>query len=249
MTDNEGRRHQTMVRMRGFFVQRAPDFAEGSIARQMIDDLAAAVMDLEGAAADQQASVGQVQQHTTTKGDARRAVREDLEAINRVARLIGREDLFPLPPRENDELLMNAARGFAGNAFPLTAQFIAHEMPANFLEDLSADISAFDAAVAAQGDAIGDRVAAGSLVSDQIDRGMELRRKLDILVKTKFANDPTVLAEWASASHIERAPRRAAAAGSTSPGGSSPPTGSPSTPSSGGGTGGTSGSGGTPPAA
>jgi hypothetical protein len=208
MTDNEGRRHQTMGRMRGFFVQRAPDFAEGSIARQMIDDLAAAVMDLEGAAAGQQASHGQVQQHTTTKGDARRALRDDLEAINRVARLIGREDLFPLPPRQNDELLINAARAFSGNAFPLKAQFIAHEMPANFLEDLSSDITAFDAAVAAQGDALGDRVAAGSLVSDQIDRGMELRRGLDIIVKTKYANDPTVLAEWASASHIERAPRR-----------------------------------------
>jgi hypothetical protein len=195
MTDNEGRRHQTMGRMRGFFVQRAPDFAEGSIARQMIDDLAAAVMDLEGAAADQQASHGQVQQHTTTKGDARRALRDDLEAINRVARLIGREDLFPLPPRQNDELLINA----------------------NFLEDLSSDITAFDAAVAAQGDALGDRVAAGSLVSDQIDRGMELRRGLDIIVKTKYANDPTVLAEWASASHIERAPRRSKTEPTTPP--------------------------------
>ena len=106
---------------------------------------------------------------------------------------------------------MNAARAFAGNAFPLKAQFIAHEMPANFLEDLSADINAFDAAVAAQGDAIGDRVAAGSRVSDLIDLGMELRRNLDIIVKTKYANDPTVLAEWASASHVERAPRRSKA--------------------------------------
>jgi hypothetical protein len=211
MTDNEGRRHQTMVRMNGFFVQRASDFAEGSIARQMIDDLAAAVMDLEGAAADQQVSVSQVQQHTTNRGDARRALREDLEAINRVARLLVREDLFPLPPTNNDELLINAARAFYSNAFPLKAQFIAHEMPANFLEDLSADISAFAAAIAAQGDAIGDRVAARSLVSDQIDRGMELRSGLDIIVKTKYANDPQALAEWASASHIERAPRRSKA--------------------------------------
>ena len=220
MTDNEGRRHQTMVRMRGFFAQRLPDFSQTSIARQMIGGLTGAIEDLEASAADQQASHGQVQQHTTTKGDARRALRDDLEAINRVARLIGREDLFPLPPGDNDELLISAARAFAANAFPLKAQFIANEMPANFLEDLNADISAYDAAVAAQGDALGDRIAAGSGVSDAIDRGMELKRKLDIIIKTKYANDPQVLAEWASASHVERAPRRSKAEATPPP---SPP--------------------------
>jgi hypothetical protein len=223
MTDNEGRIHQTAVRMRGFFVQRAPDFAETSITRQMIDDLAGAVMDLEGAAADQQVSVGQAQQHTNTRGDARRELRADLEAISRTGRLLNLEDMFPLPPINNDELLVNAARAFAGNAFPLKAQFIAHEMPANFLEDLSADIAAMEGAIGAQGDAVGDRVAARSMVSEIIDRIMELRRKLNIIVKTKYANDPSVLAEWASASHVERAPRRTVAAGTTPP----PPSATP----------------------
>ena len=238
MTDSEGRRHQTFVRMRGFFAQRSADFSETSVGHQLINELTGTIEDLEASASDQAASAGQARQHTTTRGDARRALREDLEAINRTARLLDLEDLFRLPPVDNDHASVNAGRAFAANAFPVKAQFIAHEMPTDFLEDLNADTAAMEAAIAAQGDAIGDRVAAGSTISEMIDQGLEIRRKLDIIVKNKYANDPAVLAEWASASHIERAPRRGAAAGTTPP-----------PPPPGGGTGGTSGSGGTPPAA
>jgi hypothetical protein len=40
-----------------------------------------------------------------------------------------------------------------------------------------------------------------------IDRGINVVRKLDAIVKNKYANNPAVLGEWASASHNERAPR------------------------------------------
>ena len=248
MTDNEGRRHQTGVRMRGFLAQRTADFSQTSMAHQLTNELTGLIEDLEASASDQALRDGQVRQHTTTRGDARRALREDLEAINRTARLMGLEDTFRLPPARNDELLLAAAEAFAASAFPLKAQFIAREMPSDFLEDLNADIAAFKAAIAAQGDALGDRVAARSTISQTIDRLMEIRDQLDVIVKNKYANDPAVLAEWASASHIERAPRRAAAAGTTPPGGSSP-TGSSSTPPAGGGAEGTRGSGGPPPTA
>lgn len=40
----------------------------------------------------------------------------------------GLEHKFRVPRGENDEILIAAARAFATDAVPLTAQFIAHEM-------------------------------------------------------------------------------------------------------------------------
>jgi hypothetical protein len=81
-------------------------------------------------------------------------------------------------------------------------------MPADFLEDVAADIAAMEAAMGEQSGGLGNRIAAGAAIDDAIDRGVEVVRKLDAIVKNKYANNPAVLAEWISAGHTERAPRR-----------------------------------------
>jgi len=110
-----------------------------------------------------------------------------------------------------------AARAFATDAAPLSAQFIAHELPADFLADLNADIAALEAAISDQSGGVGDHVAANAAIDDAIDRGVEVVRKLDAIVKNKYANNPATLAEWTSASHTERAPRRKASTPATPP--------------------------------
>jgi hypothetical protein len=47
-------------------------------------------------------------------------------------------------------------------------------------------------------------------IDDAIARGMVLLRKLDAIMQNKYANNAAVLAEWMSASHVERAPKRSA---------------------------------------
>jgi hypothetical protein len=130
------------------------------------------------------------------------------------------ENEFPLPPEDNDKELLNAARALARNALPLKAQFIAHEMPEDFLEDLAADIAAFEAAIAKQSDSRGGHVAAGEVLDDLFDEGTDLQRDLDGFMRNKFANNAEVLAEWTRASHVERAPRRKKPEGPSTP----PPT-------------------------
>jgi len=221
------------VRAREFLAQRLADFSETGVARQLFAELVAIITTLDGYAAAQAAGIGQARQGTQTRGQARRALREDTEAISRIARTMDLQNQFPLPTEDNDKLLLNAARGFAANALPLKAQFIAHEMPADFLEDLNAEADALEAAIAEHGNAVGDHVAAGAAIDDAIDRGMDTVHKLDPIVK-KYANNPAALAEWTSASHTERAPRHAAAPSSTPPAGSStPPAGSSTTSSAG----------------
>lgn len=217
MTDNESRSHQMFVRVREFFAQRAADFSATGAAHQLFTQLTAVITELDGHGAAQAAGIGQARQGTQTRGEARRALREDLEAINRIARTIGIQDQFPLPAEDNDKLLLMAARGFATNALPLLNLFIMNEMSPECLDDLNADIAALEAAIAAQGNAVGDHVAAGAAIEDAIDRGIEIVRKLRGMVLNKYANNAAALAEWTSASHTERAPRNAAAETPTPP--------------------------------
>ena len=209
MNDNQNRRHESFIRSRDYFAQVANQFASNGVAQQTAAAFTTAIAQIEAKAAAQTGGIGQARQHTVTRAEARRELRADLEAINRAARIMGLQNEFQLPAEDNDRLLLNAARAFAANALPLKAQFIAHEMPEDFLEDLAADIDAFETAIANQSDAIGGHVAAGEALDDLFDAATEHQKKLDGFMRNKFADNAEILAEWTRASHVERAPRRA----------------------------------------
>jgi hypothetical protein len=215
MNDRQNRRHQMFIRAREFFAPRENDFSVGGMARQLFAQLKAIITDLDSLVAAQASGVGQARQRTQTRGDARLALLEDLQAINRAARSMGKAEQFPVPPFGNDRNLIGAARAFALAAVPRKAEFILHEMPENFIEDLNDDIQDLETEIAKRAGAVDDHVNASASIDDTIDRGFEIIRKLDGLIRNKYADDPGALAEWASASHTERAPRRRAPVPST----------------------------------
>jgi hypothetical protein len=218
MDDTQNRRHSMFVRVREFIQQRIADFSETGVVRQLFTQLKVIITELEQLAAAQATGIGQARLGTENRAETRAALRDDIDAIYGVARTMGVESQFQRPTTNNDEALLQAARSFAVNALPLKAQFIAHEMPEDFLDDLNADIAAFEAAIVAQGNAVGDHVSASAAMDDLTDRGVETVRKLDPIMKNKYADSPGNLAEWLSASHTERAPKRP----KTSAGGSTP---------------------------
>jgi hypothetical protein len=253
MNDNENRRNQTFLRVQGFGSAHGRDFAEASTGLQLFGTLNSIITEVEGHAAAEVSGTGTSRQGTATRNEARAALREDLENITRTARIMaqdipGLDDKFRLPRGNNDSQLLSAGRAYAVDAVPLKAQFLANEMPADFLEDLAADIEAMEQSMAEQSVGEARRIASGAALDDAIDRGIQVVRKLDAIVKNKYANNPAVLAEWTSASHTERAPRRkkgteeGAGTGGTGTGG-----GSGSGSGTGGGTGTGGGSGGSSP--
>jgi hypothetical protein len=94
---------------------------------------------------------------------------------------------------------------------------VAHELPATFIDDLKASIANLEAAISDQPGAIGDRVGARAGIAAILEETMIALRKLDPIIRNKYANDPATLAEWTSASHIERAPKRKAEPPSSTP--------------------------------
>jgi hypothetical protein len=246
MNDRDNRKHQMFARVRDFGAEHTSDFAANSLGRQLFTTLTSIVTTLDGHAASQTSKGGASKQGTTSRGQARQALWEDLQPISRTARamadeVVGLDDKFRLPPTGNDALLLSTARAFAGDATPLSAQFIAHELPADFLEDLADDIAAMEAAISDQSSGLGQRVAAGAAIESTIDEGVATVRKLDAIVKNKYANNSAVLAQWTSTSHTERDPRRRQSPSAPTSG--SPTGGSGTGGGSGGGTTGSGGSG------
>jgi hypothetical protein len=213
MDDRENLRYQMFLRVRDFGVEHTTDFAADSLGRQLFVKLTGLVSTLEGHAASESSKHGAAKQGTTTRADARQALRENLDPIRRTARALADEvtgigDKFRMPPTGNDTLLLNVARAVLADATPLAARFIAHEMSAHFLDDLRDDIAALEAAISEQSSGVGQRVAAGAAIDATMEEGTNTMRKLDVIVKNKYADNPAVLAHWTSASHTERTPRR-----------------------------------------
>ena len=213
MNDNENRKYQMFARVHIFGLEHSADFAVDSMGAQLFATLSDIIDSLDQHASAKVSRSGMAFQGTASRGEARQALREDLEAINRTARAMsadvpGLDDKFRMPPHGNDQLLLNAARAFHTDATPLKTQFIAHELPADFLEDLLADIEALEAAMATQSTGVGQRVAAGAAIESALEQGGVTVRKLDAIIKNKYRNNAAVLAQWTSASHTERAPRR-----------------------------------------
>ena len=223
MNDNDGRTHQMLVRAREFVAQNINDFSAGGAGRQLFAQLQAQVATVEQLAAAHGTGISQARQGTQTRAEARDALQADIDAIYSAARTMGVENQFPRPTLNNDEALLQAADVYGVNALPLKTQFIAHELPSDFLEDLTADKAAFQAAIASQANAVGDHISARRELDDALDDAVRTVRKLSGVIKVKYANNAGRLAEWTSASHIEAPPRRAKPTSSTSPSPPPPP--------------------------
>lgn len=214
MNDRENRTYQKLLRVRAFVTARTADFTNNAFATQTFTSLGSVIEEIESQFADEASARGDARQGTETRAHARAALRDDLEAINRTAKAVAIEvpgvgDKFRVPRNNNDAELLNAARAFLADAAPFSDEFTQHELPATFLQDLQADINALEAAISNQSGGVENSVAAGAALDDAFDRGIDLTRRLDAIVRNKYANNPGVLAEWTSANHTERSPRRA----------------------------------------
>lgn len=213
MNNLETRRLEMFLRVRQFGAGRAAAFPANSRGAEVLAVVNASIAELEGHATAQASGTSAAKEGTALKAAAREALREDLEAINRTARAMalttpGLDDKFRLPRNAGTQAWLTAARAFALDAEPLKAEFVRRGLPADFLEDLAAGIKALEDAIDSRAQNAGARVAATVAIDEAIERGLNAVRELDAIVHNIFRNDAAALAEWTSASHTERQPRR-----------------------------------------
>ncbi|MEK7833059.1 MAG: hypothetical protein AAB401_18360 [Acidobacteriota bacterium] len=216
MDSTTTKRYEMLKRVRDFGVAQTAAFTDGSFGKELFARVALVVTELDNHTTSRSSSKGAAQSIATTKSTLRDALREQVAAINRTARILafetpGLESKFRLPRGTNDQALLNAARAFAADALPLKDAFLKHEMPANFIERLNQLLTDFELATTEKASAVGSHVAAKIAMDETVARGLQAVRQLDVVIRNKFNADPAMLANWTRASHVAYRTRSIAA--------------------------------------
>ena len=208
MKSQDRKIYEMLVRVRDFGVLHATQFPPASSGGKAFGEMNTVVSELEHHATVQTANSGGSRVGTATRATLRETLRRTLRAFHVTARAIavdnpGLDKQFRAAAR-GDLALLSAARGFLEDATPLKAQFIEHEMPADFLEDLKRHIDDFQEAVTVQNRSAQARINATASLDSMIERGLATMDRLEAIVTNKFREERPTLAIWESASHIER---------------------------------------------
>jgi hypothetical protein len=214
MKESEIRRLEMFIRVRQFGVAHAASFTEGSRGRELFAELDTVVAELETHSTAQASGKSATREHTTLKSVAKESLQHSLTALSHTARSMalttpGLEDKFRLPRSASDQAWLALARSFAQDAAPLKDEFVRWGLHPNFLDGLNSEIAAFAQSIESRAQKTGERVAATASIDGAIERGTNAARALDAVVHNTFREDAGTLAEWTSASHVERQPHRA----------------------------------------
>jgi hypothetical protein len=111
------------------------------------------------------------------------------------------------PGKRNDEQLLSLARSYATDAVPHKQKFIEYGMVPGFVEDLNGLIQEFEGAVTQQD--LGTTAVASTVAGIEValDDAEEQFERIDAALLNRLKDNAAALAEWKSASHLERAPQ------------------------------------------
>lgn len=190
-------------------------FPAGSRASELITAIGAAVAALETESAKQDTAEQSGKQATDQKDAARAALLDLMRPINQTAR--GMEKLFPgigvnfgMPRGGGDQPVINRARSFVTTGTPIAAQFVKRGLPADFLTTLETAINRMISTIDLQAESRGQQIAATAAVALAQQQLVDAVHEFSPIVRNVFHDDKATLAAWESASHVERAPKRAA---------------------------------------
>jgi len=95
-------------------------------------------------------------------------------------------------------------RAFQTDAAPFSAQLISLGLAANFLSQLGDDITVFETAITAKTGGVGAQAGATGGLEETAHKAAIALHVLDTVVRNIYKNNPTKLAEWTTASHVEK---------------------------------------------
>ena len=205
---------EMLVRVRQYILARIAAFPDGSPGHDNYVTVDASIKSMERLAAEQAMHAHAVREKTAQKKVADAALRALMEAVSRTARAMSRrfpgvEEKFSLPSRKDGQTWLAFGRDFVTVAEPLAEEFVGRGMPPDFIDDLKARGLAVQQAVDARARKEAEQIAATAGIGQAAGRGLEAVRELDTIVRNIYRDNEAELAAWESASHVERAPRRA----------------------------------------
>ena len=192
-----------------FMTDNAADFPAVSPGGKAAGDLKDVIDEIRTLAAQQISGTDGSRQQISVKDEGLDDLLFQIRQINRAANAFeveipGSEKQFRLPRSRSEQNILATARAFIADATPISATFIEYGLAASFLTDLQTTIDAVETRAAQADSAEGQQSAATGGLVDATQRGMNISRRLDAIVRIKYAANPAKLAAWTVASHLER---------------------------------------------
>jgi hypothetical protein len=209
MRDVERNLSDMITRGSDFGAGHAADFPATSLGGQKFAAIVLIVDEFNTHGANQAGGRSAAQASTQAIQAARVDLRSKMIALRATAIAMEEERPgisanFRVPSTKGDQALISAARAAIATATPLKSEFLKREMPATFLEDLTALITELENQVNERNANREKHVTATAAIKDALKRGVKLMRELDPIVRNKYRDDPATLAAWDSATHVPR---------------------------------------------
>lgn len=201
-------------RVNDFTDAQTPPFPANSRAAVLTGIIKAAVTTLETEGAKQEAAHRAGMEATARKKAAFAALLLLMSAINRIARGMnklhpGIAALFRMPRGRADQTVLNTAYAYITEATPIIAEFTGRGLSTDFLNTFEVAINECLSTIAAQ-DAARNAYAKSTAAVKAAERQLiDAVGELSPIIYNTLRDDPAALATWRSASHVERAPKRA----------------------------------------
>ena len=151
---------------------------------------------------------------TDSRGLIAMELRAALREISGIAKQLdqtlypGAKAAFRLTGTSSYTGLLNRARSFTDSIGPIKAVFVERGLPADFDESLAALVEEMATATNRRMLGVHERKQGTTGMSVAATAGIKAVRVIDSIMSVKLKSDPTMLAVWKAAQHVERDPVR-----------------------------------------
>ena len=222
MNDNVRRKLEKFEREAQFMTDHAGDFT-GGVGEVAALEQQGIIAEIHGLSGEQVSGDSTKSQQIANQDDLLDDLLAFLKKMNLAANAFkndvpGSDTLFRMPRNRAQHALLATARTFhTDSAAPLEQKFKDYGLAATFRADLNQLIDDVEAASDAADAAAETRAGATGGLTDAARRGMDVSRRLNSIVRIKYASDAKELAAWPVASHLEKAPKKKSAADPPTP--------------------------------
>lgn len=210
MKDLAVRRYDMFNEAKKFCGQYPELFPGGTYGGNLVAALSEVISKLTNYFKEQTAQMDAARSSYSSKAALKSELLVELKSISKNARKMGQTirgiaEKFYLPDKLTEQELVSKARSFVEAAIIHEKEFIEHAMRADFLPRLKTILAAYEDAIDKSSTATGAQVAATAGIEVEIDKGMDLVERIELVVENNCYNDKLIMHAWKDARHVEKA--------------------------------------------